>query len=80
MSQETARAQIQADIDKQPEWWEGILGAAGTAIGTAVGGPLVGAIGGALTGALSNPRSSRRPSSKYNTFVGEGVTYINDSF
>jgi hypothetical protein len=49
MSQETARAQIQADIDKQPEWWESILGAAGTAIGTAVGKP----VGGALTNALT---------------------------
>jgi hypothetical protein len=44
MSQETARAQIQADIDKQPEWWESILGAAGTAIGTAVGKPVGGAL------------------------------------
>jgi len=77
---ETQRARTQAELDRQPEWWEGILGAAGTAIGTAVGGPLGGAIGGALTGALRNPRSFRRPASGDNTFVGEGVTYINDSF
>ena len=48
MGEETRRAQIQAGIDQQPEWWESILGAAGTAIGTAVGGPLGGAIGGYL--------------------------------
>ena len=58
MSQETARAQIQADIDRQPEWWEGILGAAGTAVGTAVGGPVGGAIGGALTSAFTRKPSS----------------------
>ena len=56
MAEETRRAQIQANIDQQPEWWESILGAAGTAIGTAVGGPVGGAIGGALTGAFTrNP-------------------------
>ena len=48
MGEETRRAQIQANLDNQPEWWESILGAAGTAIGTAVGGPLGGAIGGYL--------------------------------
>ena len=80
MAEETRRAQIQASLDSEPEWWESILGAAGTAIGTAVGGPVGGAIGGALTGALNNPRSFRRSSSGDNTFVGEGVTYINDSF
>ena len=48
MGEETRRAQIQAELDRQPEWWEGILGAAGTAIGTAVGGPLGSAIGGYL--------------------------------
>jgi len=56
MQEQTRRAQIQAGIDQEPEWWEGILGAAGTAIGTAVGGPVGGAIGGALTGAFTrNP-------------------------
>lgn len=60
MSQETARAQIQADIDRQPEWWEGILGAAGTAVGTAVGGPVGGAIGGALTSAFTRKPSVQR--------------------
>ena len=78
MGEETRRAQIQAELDSQPEWWESILGAAGTAIGTAVGGPLAGAVGGAIGSALSNPRSFSRPGD--NTFVGEGVTYINDSF
>ena len=53
MREETTRAQIQAGLDQEPEWWEGILGAAGTAIGTAVGGPVGGAIGGALTNALT---------------------------
>ena len=53
MREETTRAQIQAGIDQQPEWWESILGAAGTAIGTAVGGPVGGVIGGALTNALT---------------------------
>ena len=48
MGEQTRRAQIQADLDSQPEWWETVLGAAGTAIGTAVGGPLGGAIGGYL--------------------------------
>ena len=51
--QETSRAQIQADIDRQPEWWEGILGAAGTAVGTAVGGPIGGAFGNYLGNALN---------------------------
>ncbi len=53
MAEETRRAQIQSTFDNQPEWWEGILGAAGTAVGTAVGGPIGGAIGGALTTALT---------------------------
>tara|TARA_Y100000592_G_scaffold9383_1_gene13177 strand:- start:45 stop:905 length:861 start_codon:yes stop_codon:yes gene_type:complete len=48
MGEQTRRAQIQANLDSQPEWWETVLGAAGTAIGTAVGGPLGGAIGGYL--------------------------------
>jgi len=58
MSQETSRAQIQADIDRQPEWWEGIVGAAGAALGTAVGGPVGGAIGGALTSAFTRKPSA----------------------
>jgi hypothetical protein len=62
MSQETSRAQIQADIDRQPEWWEGIVGAAGTALGTAVGGPVGGAIGGALTSAFTRKPSAQRTS------------------
>ena len=53
MAEETRRAQIQAGFDSEPEWWEGIVGAAGTALGTAVGGPIGGAIGGALTNALT---------------------------
>ena len=53
MAEETTRAQIQAGLDQEPEWWESVLGAAGTAIGTAVGGPVGGAIGGALTNALT---------------------------
>jgi len=53
MGQETSRAQIQADIDNQPEWWESILGAAGTAVGTAVGGPIGGAFGNYLGNALN---------------------------
>jgi hypothetical protein len=36
MSQETSRAQIQANLDNEPEWWEPILSAAGTAAGTAL--------------------------------------------
>ena len=58
MNEETQRAQIQATFDNQPEWWEGIVGAAGTALGTAVGGPVGGAIGGYLTNALINSDSS----------------------
>ncbi len=72
MGEETRRAQIQAGIDQQPEWWEGILGAAGTAIGTAVGGPVGGAIGGALTGAFT-----RQPQST--TTIGSSPV-IYDSF
>jgi hypothetical protein len=37
MSEETERAQIQASLTGQPEWWEGIIGSAGTAAGTAAG-------------------------------------------
>lgn len=58
MNEETQRAQIQATFDNQPEWWEGIVGAAGTALGTAVGGPLGGAIGGALTSAFTRKPSA----------------------
>ena len=72
MGEETRRAQIQADIDKQPEWWESILGAAGTAIGTAVGGPVGGAISGALTNAFT-----RKPQST--TTIGSSPV-IYDSF
>ena len=59
MSQETSRAQIQANLDNQPEWWESILGAAGTAIGTAVGGPVGGAFGGYLTNTLTSSGRSQ---------------------
>tara|TARA_R100001129_G_scaffold54670_1_gene37599 strand:- start:7327 stop:8139 length:813 start_codon:yes stop_codon:yes gene_type:complete len=72
MGEETRRAQIQAELDSQPEWWESILGAAGTAIGTAVGGPVGGAIGGALTGAFT-----RQPQST--TTIGSSPV-IYDSF
>jgi hypothetical protein len=58
MAEETRRAQIQAGFDSQPEWWEGIVGAAGTALGTAVGGPIGGAIGGALTSAFTRKPSA----------------------
>jgi len=37
MNEETQRAQIQAQLDSQPEWWETILGSAGSALGTAAG-------------------------------------------
>ena len=72
MGEETRRAQIQASLDSEPEWWESILGAAGTAIGTAVGGPVGGAIGGALTGAFT-----RQPQST--TTIGSSPV-IYDSF
>ena len=72
MGEETRRAQIQASLDSEPEWWESILGAAGTAIGTAVGGPLGGAIGGALTNAFT-----RKPQST--TTIGSSPV-IYDSF
>ena len=72
MGEQTRRAQIQANLDNQPEWWESILGAAGTAIGTAVGGPVGGAIGGALTGAFT-----RQPEST-TTIGSQPVIY--DSF
>ena len=58
MAEETRRAQIQAGFDSEPEWWEGIVGAAGTALGTAVGGPLGGVVGGYLTNALTGGGSS----------------------
>ena len=41
MGQETQRAQIQAGLDEQPEWWESIIGSAGSAAGTAAGTALV---------------------------------------
>ena len=64
---ETQRARTQAELDRQPEWWETVLGAAGTAIGTAVGGPVGGAIGGALTGAFTrNPSAPTDASSPRN--------------
>jgi len=37
MNEETQRAQIQAQLDSQPEWWETILGSAGSAAGAAIG-------------------------------------------
>jgi hypothetical protein len=37
MGEETRRAQIQAELDQQPEWWESIIGSAGSAAGTAAG-------------------------------------------
>ena len=61
MNEETQRAQIQAGFDSEPEWWEGIVGAAGTALGTAVGGPLGGVVGGYLTNALPGGGSSAPP-------------------
>ena len=70
MSQETARAQIQANLDNEPEWWEGIVGAAGAALGTAVGGPVGGAIGGYLTNALTS--SGRSQPSAQRTSFGSG--------
>ncbi len=77
MSQETARAQIQADIDRQPEWWEGILGAAGAAVGTAVGGPVGGAIGGALTSAFTRKPSVQRTSFGSGSLPGTEVPDYN---
>lgn len=53
MSEETSRARIQANLDNQPEWWEGIVGAVGTGLGTAVGGKVGGAIGGYLANSLT---------------------------
>jgi len=41
MNEETQRAQIQANLDSQPEWWESILGAGGSAAGQAAGAALV---------------------------------------
>ena len=77
MSQETSRAQIQADIDRQPEWWEGILGAAGTAVGTAVGVPVGGEIGGALTSAFTPKPSVQRTSFGSGSLPGTEVPDYN---
>lgn len=77
MGQETSRAQIQADIDRQPEWWEGILGAAGAAVGTAVGGPVGGAIGGALTSAFTRKPSVQRTSFGSGSLPGTEVPDYN---
>jgi len=41
IGEETQRAQIQAGLDEQPEWWESIIGSAGSAAGTAAGTALV---------------------------------------
>ena len=41
IGEETQRAQIQAGLDAQPEWWESIIGSAGSAAGTAAGTALV---------------------------------------
>jgi len=41
IGEETERAQIQAGLDAQPEWWESIIGSAGSAAGTAAGTALV---------------------------------------
>lgn len=41
IGEETKRAQIQAGLDTQPEWWESIIGSAGSAAGTAAGTALV---------------------------------------
>jgi len=77
MSQETSRAQIQANLDNQPEWWEGIVGAAGAAIGTAVGGPVGGAIGGALTSAFTRKPSAQRTSFGSGSLPGTEVPDYN---
>ena len=37
MGEETRRAQIQAGLDNDPEWWESILGSGGSALGTTAG-------------------------------------------
>ena len=37
MGEETRRAQTQANLDQQPEWWESLIGSAGSAAGTAAG-------------------------------------------
>ena len=44
MNEETQRAQIQAQLDSQPEWWESILGSAGSAAGAALGAKAVAAL------------------------------------
>ena len=36
MNEETQRAQIQAEIDSQPEWWENVLGSASEGAGAAL--------------------------------------------
>lgn len=77
MSQETSRAQIQANLDRQPEWWEGIVGAAGAALGTAVGGPVGGAIGGALTSAFTRKPSAQRTSFGSGSLPGTEVPDYN---
>ena len=59
MGEETRRAQIQAGLDNDPEWWESILGSSGSALGTTAGTYLgsklfgAGAAGAAGAGAAS---------------------------
>jgi len=36
MGEETSRAQIQAQLDNAPEWWEGVLGSAAQGAGSAL--------------------------------------------
>ena len=54
MGEQTRRAQIQANLDNQPEWWETILGGVGEAIGGGIVEPLTDAIG----GIFKKPKSS----------------------
>jgi len=54
MGEETRRAQIQAQLDSQPEWWETILGGVGEAIGGGIIDPLSDAIGGIFKKPKSN--------------------------
>ena len=54
MGEETRRAQIQAELDSQPEWWETILGGVGEAIGGGIVDPLTDAIGGIFKKPKSN--------------------------
>ena len=56
MNEETQRAQIQAGLDSQPEWWESILGSAGSAAGSAAGA----ALGAKAIAALSDRRMKER--------------------